>query len=106
MTPDVTKVDSRTRMSSTTKADSLGSLKDGGREDVELPTTGSCSVHSIRLFVLFAGFVMCAQAALAIYTKSVLTSIEKQFEISSSLAGFIVGSFNIGNLLFVVAVRF
>nr|CAB3266353.1 solute carrier organic anion transporter family member 2A1-like [Phallusia mammillata] len=64
----------------------------------------TCQVRSIRGFVFFAGIVMCGQMSLAIYSKSVLTNIEKRFEISSSLAGFIVGSFNIGNLLFVVAV--
>ncbi|XP_076799583.1 solute carrier organic anion transporter family member 2A1-like [Clavelina lepadiformis] len=65
---------------------------------------GKLKIFSIRAFVGLAGLVMCAQSALAIYSKSVLTSIEKRFEISSSLAGFIVGSFNIGNLLFVVLV--
>jgi len=59
---------------------------------------------SIRAFVAFAGIVLCAQMALGIYGKSVLTSIEKRFGISSSVAGFIAGSFNIGNLIFVVAV--
>ena len=59
---------------------------------------------SIRAFVAFAGIVMCAQMALGIYGKSVLTSIEKRFGISSSVAGFIASSFNIGNLIFVVAV--
>lgn len=60
--------------------------------------------RTIQAFVASAGIVMCAQLALTTYSKSILTSIEKYFGISSSLAGFIVGSFNIGNLLLVVAV--
>ena len=67
-------------------------------------TNRRVNLFSIQTFVAFAGLVMCAQMALGIYSKSVLTSIEKRFGISSSVAGFIVGSFNIGNLIFVVAV--
>ncbi|XP_002129378.2 solute carrier organic anion transporter family member 2A1 [Ciona intestinalis] len=59
---------------------------------------------SIQAFVAFVGIALCGQSALATYNKSVLTSIEKRFGITSSLAGFIAGAFNIGNLLFVVAV--
>uniref|UniRef100_F6ZVK8 Solute carrier organic anion transporter family member n=1 Tax=Ciona intestinalis TaxID=7719 RepID=F6ZVK8_CIOIN len=59
---------------------------------------------SIQAFVAFVGIALCGQSALATYNKSVLTSIEKRFGIASSLAGFIAGAFNIGNLLFVVAV--
>ena len=59
---------------------------------------------SIQSFVAFAGLVTCSQMALGIYGKSVLTSIEKRFGISSAMAGFIASSFNIGNLIFVVAV--
>lgn len=59
---------------------------------------------NLRIFVLVSGAVMCAQFALSIYTKSVLTSIERIFVISSSLAGVIVGAFNFGNMVFVVLV--
>ena len=64
----------------------------------------ACQLTSMWAFVLCSGLVLCTQLALSIYTKSVLTSIEKRFEISSSMAGFIVGVFNIGNLLLVILV--
>ena len=64
------------------------------------------SCLSIQAFVGFAGLVLCAQMALTIYNKSVLTSVEKRFGLSSSLAGFFVAAFNIGNLLFVLVVSF
>ena len=60
--------------------------------------------NSIQVFVLVSGVLMCAQSALSMYTKSVLTSIERQFQISSLLSGLLVGSFNLGNVLFVVLV--
>lgn len=61
--------------------------------------------YSLNLFVVVSGVLMCAQSALSIYTKSVLTSIEKEFKITSTEAGFIIVSFNIGNMIFVVWVR-
>lgn len=59
---------------------------------------------NIKSFVFLSGVLMCAQSALSMYTKGVLTSIERQFQISSSLSGLLVGSFNVGNVLFVVLV--
>lgn len=59
---------------------------------------------NIKSFVFVSGVLMCTQSALSMYTKGVLTSIERQFQISSSLSGLLVGSFNVGNVLFVVLV--
>ena len=65
---------------------------------------GGCS-SSVLAFTLLSGLAMCAQASLAMYNKSVVTSVEKEFGISSREAGVLAGSFNIGNLLFIFPVR-
>ena len=60
----------------------------------------------ILIFSLCSGFALCAQSSLAMYNKSVVTSVEKQFHISSWLAGVVAGSFNFGNILFTAPVSF
>ncbi|VVC97680.1 unnamed protein product [Leptidea sinapis] len=53
---------------------------------------------SIKVFVFFLSFLVTLQQALSSgYINSVITTIEKRFEIPSSLSGLIASSYEIGN---------
>nr|XP_039269060.1 solute carrier organic anion transporter family member 1A5-like [Styela clava] len=78
--------------------------ENNGQQRKSQISAGKRTFLTLQVFVFVSGVLMCSQNALSIYTKSVLTSIERRFQISSSLAGLIVGSFNFGNMLFVVLV--
>ena len=61
-------------------------------------------IKSLLAFSLVAGMSMFCQSALSMYNKSTMTSLERQFSISSSSTGLIASSFNIGNLLLTLPV--
>ena len=61
-------------------------------------------IKSLLAFSLVAGMSMFCQSALSMYNKSTMTSLERQFGISSSSTGLIASSFNIGNLLLTLPV--
>lgn len=55
-----------------------------------------------KFFVLFSGLLSIAQSQLTLgYTSSVITSIERQFRLSSSLSGLVISCYDIGTLVVV-----
>lgn len=55
-----------------------------------------------KFFVLFSGLLSIAQSQLTLgYTSSVITSIERQYRLSSSLSGAIISCYDIGTLVVV-----
>ncbi|XP_049948541.1 solute carrier organic anion transporter family member 5A1 [Schistocerca serialis cubense] len=62
---------------------------------------------SIKVFVLLLSFLVTLQQALSSgYINSVITTIEKRFEIPSSLSGLIASSYEIGNVITVIFVSY
>ncbi|XP_073958010.1 organic anion transporting polypeptide 30B isoform X2 [Choristoneura fumiferana] len=65
------------------------------------------SFSSIKVFVFFLSFLVTLQQALSSgYINSVITTIEKRFEIPSSLSGLIASSYEIGNVITVIFVSY
>lgn len=69
------------------------------------------TVHKIflffQVFVFFLSFLVTLQQALSSgYINSVITTIEKRFEIPSSLSGLIASSYEIGNVITVIFVSY
>lgn len=63
--------------------------------------------HSLQMFVLFLSFLVTLQQALSSgYINSVITTIEKRFEIPSSLSGLVASSYEIGNVITVIFVSY
>ncbi|XP_069678544.1 solute carrier organic anion transporter family member 3A1 [Periplaneta americana] len=61
----------------------------------------------IKVFVLLLSFLVTLQQALSSgYINSVITTIEKRFEIPSSLSGLIASSYEIGNVITVIFVSY
>lgn len=59
------------------------------------------------MFVLFLSFLVTLQQALSSgYINSVITTIEKRFEIPSSLSGLVASSYEIGNVITVIFVSY
>ncbi|MCI4388998.1 hypothetical protein PGIGA_G00092570 [Pangasianodon gigas] len=56
------------------------------------------------MFILSLAFTYFTKTLSGTYMKSVLTQIQKRFDLSSTLVGFIDGSFEMGNLLFLALV--
>lgn len=69
----------------------------------------SCLQHyaGIKFFVLLLSFLVTLQQALSSgYINSVITTIEKRFEIPSSLSGLVASSYEIGNVITVIFVSY
>ncbi|XP_039299055.1 solute carrier organic anion transporter family member 5A1 [Nilaparvata lugens] len=65
------------------------------------------SFASIKVFVLMLSLLVTLQQALSSgYINSVITTIEKRFEIPSSLSGLIASSYEIGNVITVIFVSY
>ncbi|XP_063548392.1 solute carrier organic anion transporter family member 3A1 [Cydia strobilella] len=65
------------------------------------------SFSSIKVFVFFLSILVTLQQALSSgYINSVITTIEKRFEIPSSLSGLIASSYEIGNVITVIFVSY
>ncbi|XP_052119953.1 solute carrier organic anion transporter family member 5A1 [Frankliniella occidentalis] len=62
---------------------------------------------TIKVFVFLLSFLVTLQQALSSgYINSVITTIEKRFEIPSSLSGLIASSYEIGNVITVIFVSY
>ncbi|EEB20444.1 organic anion transporter, putative [Pediculus humanus corporis] len=62
---------------------------------------------NIKVFVMLLSFLVNLQQALSSgYINSVITTIEKRFEIPSSLSGLIASSYEIGNVITVIFVSY
>uniref|UniRef100_A0A0A9W4U2 Solute carrier organic anion transporter family member n=1 Tax=Lygus hesperus TaxID=30085 RepID=A0A0A9W4U2_LYGHE len=65
------------------------------------------SCANIKVFVLLLSFLVTLQQALSSgYINSVITTIEKRFEIPSSLSGLVASSYEIGNVITVIFVSY
>ncbi|XP_036615082.1 solute carrier organic anion transporter family member 1B1-like [Trichosurus vulpecula] len=60
--------------------------------------------HSLKMFMVALTFSFICKALSGVIMKSSITQIERRFGITSSEAGFIDGSFEIGNLLVITLV--
>ncbi|KAG9345643.1 hypothetical protein JZ751_008787 [Albula glossodonta] len=59
---------------------------------------------TLKMFIVALSFAYFSKALSGTYMKSAITQIERRFDLSSSLTGLIDCSFEMGNLLFLVAV--
>ncbi|XP_063073113.1 solute carrier organic anion transporter family member 1C1 [Engraulis encrasicolus] len=59
---------------------------------------------TLKLFIIALSFAHFSKALSGTYMKSAITQIERRFDLSSSLIGFVDGSFEMGNLLFLAFV--
>ncbi|XP_060516350.1 solute carrier organic anion transporter family member 3A1-like isoform X2 [Cylas formicarius] len=69
----------------------------------------TCIQHlaGIKIFVMLLSFLVTLQQALSSgYINSVITTIEKRFEIPSSLSGLVASSYEIGNVITVIFVSY
>ncbi|XP_077196261.1 solute carrier organic anion transporter family member 1B3-like [Paroedura picta] len=66
----------------------------------------SLSISKLKIFLGALAFSYFAKGFSGSYMKSMLTQIERRFEISSSIVGLIDGSFEIGNLMVLVLVSY
>jgi len=62
--------------------------------------------HSVKFYVFCQAFINLSYLVLGAYLKSVITSIEKRFQISSTKAGLISSGFEIGNLLVILPISY
>ncbi|XP_039524431.1 solute carrier organic anion transporter family member 1C1-like isoform X1 [Pimephales promelas] len=65
-----------------------------------------CCSPSLKIFIGVLAFCYFSKSMTGVYTKSTITQIERRFEIPSSTAGIIDGSFEIGNLLVITVVSY
>ncbi|XP_064417995.1 solute carrier organic anion transporter family member 1C1-like [Latimeria chalumnae] len=70
------------------------------------PKKKSSCFDSLKMFIVALSFAYFAKALSGSYMKSTITQIERRFDIPSSLAGIIDGSFEIGNLLVIIFVSY
>ncbi|CAL8242123.1 unnamed protein product [Merluccius merluccius] len=59
---------------------------------------------TLQPFIMALAFAYFSKALAGTYMKSAITQIERRFELSTALVGLVDGSFEIGNLLFLVLV--
>lgn len=71
------------------------------------PLLNKCVFSSLQIFVLLLSMLVTLQQALSSgYINSVITTIEKRFEIPSSYSGLIASSYEIGNVITVIFVSY
>ncbi|XP_018425818.1 PREDICTED: solute carrier organic anion transporter family member 1A2-like [Nanorana parkeri] len=70
------------------------------------PTQRKCAPSKLKAFLFFLSFVYITKALALVYSRSMITQIERRFNIPSKLVGVIDGSFDIGNLLVITFVSY
>ena len=68
--------------------------------------TGRRFVHPVKLYVICQGLIQLSYLILGSYLKSVITSIERRFDLDSATAGFMSSGFEIGNLIVILPVSY
>ncbi|XP_051011496.1 solute carrier organic anion transporter family member 1A5-like [Acomys russatus] len=69
-------------------------------------THGVRCFSKIKMFLLAITCAYFSKSLSGVYTNSMLTQLERQFNIPTSIVGFITGSFEIGNLLLIIFVSY
>lgn len=99
-------------MSNGLKAASLVCFLLGGTSSISLQSALKSYINYLfaflpQVFVLLLSFLVTLQQALSSgYINSVITTIEKRFEIPSSLSGLVASSYEIGNVITVIFVSY
>ncbi|XP_029472409.1 solute carrier organic anion transporter family member 1A2 [Rhinatrema bivittatum] len=65
-----------------------------------------CCISKLKIFLLALSFAYLSKGMAGSYSKSMITQIERRFNIPASLVGVIDGSFEIGNLLVIAFVSY
>nr|XP_033815540.1 solute carrier organic anion transporter family member 1A2 isoform X3 [Geotrypetes seraphini] len=65
-----------------------------------------CCISKLKVFLLALSFAYLAKGMAGSYSKSMITQIERRFNIPASLVGVIDASFEIGNLLVIAFVSY
>ncbi|XP_020666992.3 solute carrier organic anion transporter family member 1A2 isoform X1 [Pogona vitticeps] len=81
-------------------ADSKGDMRGAKKRTV------SCYMSKLKVFLVALFFAYLAKTMSGAYMNSMLTQIERRFNIPASLVGVINGSFEIGNLLVIAFVSY
>ncbi|XP_043944000.1 solute carrier organic anion transporter family member 1C1-like isoform X1 [Protopterus annectens] len=84
------------------KVQNLPSLKETLETPIRAKKHKYVCCENLKVFLLGLSFAYFSKALSGSYMKSVITQIERRFDISASAIGFIDGSFEIGNLLVIV----
>nr|XP_048288492.1 solute carrier organic anion transporter family member 1A4-like [Myodes glareolus]XP_048288493.1 solute carrier organic anion transporter family member 1A4-like [Myodes glareolus]XP_048288494.1 solute carrier organic anion transporter family member 1A4-like [Myodes glareolus]XP_048288495.1 solute carrier organic anion transporter family member 1A4-like [Myodes glareolus]XP_048288497.1 solute carrier organic anion transporter family member 1A4-like [Myodes glareolus]XP_048288498.1 solute car len=77
-----------------------------GEPGKRVATHGVTCFSKMKMFLLALTGAYVAKSLSGIYMNSMLTQIERQFNIPTSIVGFINGSFEIGNLFFIIFVSY
>ncbi|XP_075705007.1 solute carrier organic anion transporter family member 1A2-like isoform X2 [Rhinoderma darwinii] len=66
----------------------------------------TCHVSKLKVFLFSLSFAYITKSLAVSYSRSMITQIERRFNLPSSLVGVIDGSFDIGNLLVITLVSY
>ncbi|EDM01511.1 rCG30242, isoform CRA_b [Rattus norvegicus] len=77
-----------------------------GEPEKRAGTHGIRCFAKIKVFLLALTWAYASKALSATYMNSMLTQIERRFNISTSIVGLINGSFEVGNLLLIIFVSY
>ncbi|XP_076424310.1 solute carrier organic anion transporter family member 1A4-like isoform X1 [Peromyscus maniculatus bairdii] len=77
-----------------------------GETEKRVATHGGGCFSKMKMFLLSLTMAYVAKSLSGAYMNSMLTQIERQFNIPTSIVGLINGSFEIGNLLLVIFVSY
>ncbi|XP_015995953.1 solute carrier organic anion transporter family member 1A2 isoform X1 [Rousettus aegyptiacus] len=75
-------------------------------ETEKIETHRTRCISKLKIFLLAITLAFVSKTLSGSYMNSMLTQIERQFNIPTSLVGFINGSFEIGNLLLIIFVSY
>lgn len=70
------------------------------------PTQRKCHLSKLKVFLISLSFAYITKSLALVYSRSMITQIERRFNIPSKLVGVIDGSFDIGNLLVITLVSY
>ncbi|XP_040201386.1 solute carrier organic anion transporter family member 1A2-like [Rana temporaria] len=70
------------------------------------PKQRKCHLSKLKVFLISLSFAYITKSLALVYSRSMITQIERRFNIPSKLVGVIDGSFDIGNLLVITLVSY
>ncbi|XP_008584349.1 PREDICTED: solute carrier organic anion transporter family member 1A2 [Galeopterus variegatus] len=77
-----------------------------GETEKKIETRKTRCLSKMKIFLLALTCAFVSKVLSGAYTNSMLTQIERQFNLPTSLVGFINGSFEIGNLVLIIFVSY